>query len=236
MPTICLFRFEENLPKHQIIKLIDGFRQNEFLFKAKQSRFRDDEIEIDVWYEEDIEFGLNKVFPNDAAEIVQYLKENGKEKVVRKIYCFLDVKRKTLEIYRGYDCLTENIKNKLENILGMKFTPLSLSSSELISLVNNYSSELKQAMFKYVHGLLYSIIRGRHLEKNEKYLGYLEAKPESLRVVSFIPKIKYMSPREYMITVNGDKGTLKISEGFFKWKPRFEIRQIVDILAFLGSK
>jgi len=233
MTTISLFRFDDMLPKEQIIKLLDGRKENGFWFRAKQSRFRDSEIEIDVWYEEDIEVGMHKVFADEAVEIVQYLKENGREKIVRKIYCFIDVERKTLEIYRGYDQLTERIKQKLEKILSANFAPFSLSSQELIRIVNNHSSELKQAMFKYVHGLWYSIIRGRHLEKNEKYEQYLQYRPDSLRMISIVPRIKYMCPREYMVTINGDKGTIKMSDGTFKWKPRFEVKQIIDLIVGL---
>ncbi|MEM5777020.1 MAG: hypothetical protein QXJ06_01055 [Candidatus Aenigmatarchaeota archaeon] len=233
MTTISLYKFDECLPKEQIIKLLDGRKENGFWFRAKQSRFREGEIEIDVWYEEDIEIGMHRVFADEAAEIVQYLRENGKEKVVRKIYCFIDIEKKTLEIYRGYDLITEKIKQKLEKILSTKFASFSLSSQALINIVNNHSTELKQAMFKYIHGLWYNIIRGKHLEKNEKYNTYLQAKPDSLRVISFVPKIKYMSPREYMVTVNADKGTIKMSEGYFKWKPRFEVKQIIDLLVSL---
>lgn len=229
MTTISLFKFDEIVSKNQTIKLLDGRRENGFSFRAKESRFREDEIEIDVWFEENVENGLSKLFPDDVSEIVQYLKENGKEKIIRKIYCFLDVKKKTLEIYRGYDAITEAIKQKLERILSTKFYNYSLTSEQLVKIVNNYSSELKQAMFKYIHGLWYNIIRGRHLENNEKYSSYLNIKPDSLRMISIIPKIKYMS-REYMVTINGDKGTIKMADGYFKWKPRFEIKQIIDII------
>ena len=229
MTTISLFKFDELISKKQIVELLDGRRENGFTFRAKESRYRENEIEIDIWFEEDIENGLSRIFPDDASEIVQYLKENGKEKIVRKIYCFVDVRKKVLEIYRGYDIVTENIKQKLEKILSVKFYSLSLASNHLMNIVNNHSSELKQAMFKYIHGLWYSIIRGRHLESNEKYKSYLQSKPDSLRMISIIPKIKYMS-REYMVTINGDKGTIKMADGYFKWKPRFEIKQIVDII------
>ncbi len=233
MTTICLFKFDEILPKEQIIKLLDGRKENGFWFRAKQSRFRENEIEIDVWYEEDIEVGMHRVFADEALEIVQYLKENGKEKIIRKIYCFVDVEKKVLEIYRGYDQLTERIKQKLEKVLATKFTQFSLTSDELLKIVKNHSSELKQAMFKYVHGLWYSIIRGRHLENNEKYMHYLQAKPNSLRMISIVPKIKYMSSKEYMVTINADKGTIKMSEGSFKWRPRFEVKQIIDFVVGL---
>ncbi|MCX8178967.1 MAG: hypothetical protein N3D75_04020 [Candidatus Aenigmarchaeota archaeon] len=229
MTTISLFKFDEIISKNQTVKLLDGRRENGFTFRAKESRFREDEVEIDVWFEENVENGLSRLFPEDASEIVQYLKENGKEKIIRKIYCFLDVKKKTLEIYRGYDAITEAIKQKLEKILSAKFYTYSLTADQLAKIVNAYSSELKQAMFKYIHGLWYSIIRGRHLENNEKYSTYLKAKPDSLRMISIIPKIKYMS-REYMVTINGDKGTIKMADSYFKWKPRFEIKQIVDII------
>jgi len=235
MTTISLFKFEENLNKEEVLKQLDGRKENEYYFRAKSSRNNEEEIEIDVWYEESIELGMHKVFSEDAYEIVQYLIEKGKEKIIRKIYCFLNLKKKTLEIYRGPDAITEGIKLKLEKVLTAKFSPISLTSSQLINIVNSYSSELKQAMFKYVYGFWYSIIRGTHLENNEKYIQYLQTKPDSLRMISVMPKIRYMSSREYMVTINGDKGTIKMADGCYKWKPRFEVKQIVDIVSSVAS-
>jgi hypothetical protein len=102
-------------------------------------------------------------------------------------------------------------------------------------IVKAYSTELKQAMFKYIHGLWYHIIRGRHLEQNGKYKDFIVTKPDSLRCVSIVPKIKYLNGSEYSVTINGDKGTIKMWDGMFKWKPRIEVRQIVQIVANVAS-
>lgn len=235
MTTISLYKFDEIIEKSEIIKQLDGRKENGFWFRAKESKYREEEIEIDVWYEEDIEIGAQRAFSDDAFEVIQYLKEKGKEKIIRKVYCFLDLKKKILEIYRGPDVVTDDIRQKLEKILITKFSPLSLTSTQLTSIVKDYSYEVKQAMFKYIHGLWYSIIRGRHLESNEKYTQYLQLKPDSLRMISIMPKIRYMNGKEYMVTINGDKGTLKMSDGFYKWKPRYEVRQIVDIVTAVSS-
>jgi hypothetical protein len=40
-----------------------------------------------------------------------------------------------------------------------------------------------------------------------------------------------MNGSEYSVTINGDKGTIKMWDGMFKWKPRLEVRQIVSIVA-----
>lgn len=230
MTTVSLFKFDELPRKEDILARLDGRKENGYWFKAKESRYNENEIEIDVWYEEDIEIGIKRAFSNETYEIAEYLKQQGKEKIIRKVYCFLDLKLKTLEIYRGQDYVTEIIKNKLEEILSTTLSPVSLTSEQLVKIVNNHSLELKQAMFKYIHGLWYHIIRGRHLEGNGKYRKYLEVKPNSLRVISVTPKIRYMNGRDYMVTINGDKGTIRMSDGFFKWKPRFEIKQIVNLI------
>lgn len=235
MTTISLYKFDEIIEKNEIIKQLDGRKENGFWFRAKESKYREDEIEIDVWYEESIEVGAQRAFSDDAFEVIQYLKEKGKEKVIRKIYCFLDLKKKTLEIYRGPDVITDDIRQKLEKILITKFSPLSLTATQLTNIVKDYSYEVKQAMFKYVHGLWYSIIRGRHLENNEKYVQYMQVKPDSLRMVSIMPKIRYMNGKEYMVTINGDRGTVKMSDGFYKWRPRYEVKQIVDIVTAVSG-
>jgi hypothetical protein len=98
-------------------------------------------------------------------------------------------------------------------------------------IVVKYSSELKQAVFKYIHGLWYHIIRGRHLEQNGKYKDFIVAKPDSLRCVSIVPKIRFLNGNGYTVTINGDKGTIRMYDGFFKWRPRLEVRQIVSIIA-----
>jgi hypothetical protein len=230
MTIVSLFRFGELPQKEEIIARLDGRKENGFWFKAKESRHNEDEVEIDIWYEEDIELGMRRAFSDEGYEMAEYLKQRGKEKVIRKVYCFIDLKLKTLEIYRGQDSITETIKEKLEQILSTTFSPVSLTPEQLVNIVNTYSSELKQAMFKYIHGLWYHIIRGRHLEANGKYKSYLETKPDSLRMVSVTPKIKYMNGRDYMVTINGDKGTIRMCDGFFKWKPRFEVKQIVNLV------
>jgi len=97
-------------------------------------------------------------------------------------------------------------------------------------ITKKYSSELKQAMFKYIHGLWYTIIRGRHLENNRKYKDYIVSKPDSLRCISIVPKIKYLNGNGYSVTINGDKGTIKMWDGMFKWKPRLEVKQIVSMI------
>ncbi len=230
MTIVTLYRFEELSKRDEIVKAIDGKRDCEYWFKAKESKYNENEIDIDVWFEEDIEIGMKRAFGDEAQELSEKLKQSGKEKVVRRVYCFLDLKLKTLEIYRGPDHITETIKEKLEELLQTAFNNVTLTSEQLAKFVDKHSNELKQAMFKYVHGLWYHLIRGRHLEINGKYNKYLHDKPESLRVISVKPKIKFMNGRDYQVTINGDKGTISMWDGFFKWKPRFEVKQIVNLI------
>jgi len=231
MVTVTLFKIEPMLEKNEIVKRLNGKKKNGCWFKAKESKYNENEIEVDVWYEEDVETGLKRAFSDEAYEMVEYFRNNGKEKIIRKVYCFVNTELEILEIYRGIDTVTFKIKEIVENLLDVNLSTVSLDAGHLMHIVKAYSTELKQAMFKYIHGLWYHIIRGRHLEQNGKYKDFIVKKPDSLRCVSIIPKIKYLNGSQYSVTINGDKGTIKMWDGMFKWKPRIEVRQIVSIIA-----
>jgi hypothetical protein len=231
MTTITLFKVEPLPEKKEFINRLNNVKENGCWFKAKESKYNENEIEIDVWYEEDVEIGLRRAFSEEAYELVDYFRSNGKEKILRKVYCFVNLQLGLLEIYRGIDPVTYKIKESIEKLLEVSLSSVSLDSGHLMHIVAKYSSELKQAMFKYIHGLWYHIIRGRHLESNGKYKDFIVTKPDSLRCISIVPKIKYLNGNGYAVTINGDKGTIRMYDGLFKWKPRIEVRQIVSMIA-----
>jgi hypothetical protein len=234
MPTISLFKYEKLPGVWEISKLLNGKKINGNWFVARLSKYNRNEVFIQYYYYEDVEDGIKRIFSEeDAHEIVSFLKQNGKAKVLKRTYCFINQMTKTLEIYRGPDSKTEEIVNFLEKLLKIKFVPISLKSEDLQRIYSQHSMELKQAMFKNIHGLIYEILRGKFLENNEKYKNYLKNFPQCLRVISFRPKIKFLnSNNKYQITINGDRGTIKFSSnGVFNWRPRYEIRQIIFIIA-----
>jgi len=231
MTTVTLFKLEPLPAKTELVGKLNGKRKNGCWLKAKGSKYDENEIEIDVWYEEDVETGLKRAFSDEAYEMVEYLKTNGREKVIRKVFCFVDLELGILEVYRGIDVVTLKIKEIIETLLEVNLITISLDAGHLMHIVKQYSSELKQAMFKYIHGLWYHIIRGRHLENNGKYKDFIVTKPDSLRCVSIVPKIKFLNGNGYSVTINEDKGTIRMWDGIFKWKPRIEVRQIVSIVA-----
>jgi len=234
MPVISMFKFE-NLPSvFEVAKAINGQKLKDAWMTAKPSKYNRNEVFISYWYYEDIEDSLNRVFyEEDSHEIVSFLKENGKSKVLKRTYCFINMLTKTLEIYHGPDSKTEEIVSIFENLLKVKFVPIKLKSEQLRKIYSEHSTELKQVMFKNVEGLIFDILRGNYLENNEKFKQYLQKFPDCLRVVSFRPKIKFLnSYNRYQVTLNGDKGTLRISSNsVFNWRPRYEVRQIVFIVA-----
>lgn len=238
MPTISVFKYSSPSNIWEVCKLLNNFRLSDSWITAKISKYNKNEIFIQYWYYEDIEENLKKVFSeDDAFEIVSFLKQNDRTKVLKRTYCFINSFTKTLEIYRGPDNKTEKILNTLEKLLKIKFYPINLNAENLRNIYSKHSIELKQAMFKDVDGLIYNILRGNCLEKNEKFNQYLQTYPKNLRVISFRPKIKFLNSfNKYQITINGDRGTIKFSsDGLFQWRPRFEIRQIIFlILATLG--
>jgi len=242
MPTITIFTFENLQTIDEVCTSLNGKKKGESWISARINKYNKDEVFIQYWYYEDVENGLKKIFSEeDSYEIVSFLKENGKNKVLKRTYCFINFITKTLEIYRGPDARTGEILQLLEKNLKIKFNPMNLTSEELKKIYSRHSLELKQVLFKNINGLIYDILRGNNLELNSKFNEYLQAFPSSLRVISFRPKIKFMNEHnKYQVTLNGDKGTMKISSNdVFQWRPRMEIRQLIFILAmtlgFLSS-
>lgn len=234
MPTISVFTFPEMKKMEEVIEKLNGRKKDENWLSARVNKYNSDEVFIQYWYYEDVESNIKKVFSEeDAYEIVSFLKENGKNKVLKRTYCFINFITKTLEIYRGPDAKANEILQLLEKCLKVKFVPLSMNSNQLVKIFSKHSLELKQVLFKNINGLIFDILRGNSLELNAKFNEYMKNFPSSLRVISFRPKIKFMNEHnKYQVTLNGDKGTLRISSNnIFEWRPRWEIRQIIFILA-----
>jgi len=239
MPTISLYLMEGEISMHDLwIKLKDVKLENGWI-TSKPSKYNKHELFIQYWWYEDIESEMKKILSEEEAEeIITFLRYNNKIKVLKRAYCFINLITRTLELYRGPDAKTLEIVSTLEKILGIKFTPMKISPEALKDIFLKHSTELKQAMFKNVDGLTYEILRGSSLENNEKFKQYLEKFRDCLRVISFRPKIKFLNGGgKYQVTINGDKGTIKISSnGLFKWRPRYEIRQIIFLVsAAFGS-
>ncbi len=234
MTTISIYHCQNIKTVWEICNALNGKKEDGSWFTAKPGKYSRNEVFVQYWKYEDIEDSVRRVFSeDDTEEVVSFLKQNGKTRVLKRTYCFINLLTKTLEIYRGQDSKTEEIVALIEELLNIKFTPVSLKSEELQKIYTQHAVELKQVMFKNVYGLFYEILRGKFLENNEKFKQYLQTFPESLRVISFRPNIKFLNGcNKYQVTLNGDKGTIKLSSnGVFSWRPRFEVRQIVFIVA-----
>jgi hypothetical protein len=233
MAMITLFKCESLPNVNEIVKLLNNKKVGDSLIKAKASRYNKNEVIIEYFYYEDVEDLVKRILSEDSDEVVSLLRMNGKTKVLRKTYCFINTLTRILEIYRGPDKKTNEIVSNLEKLLNVKLIQLSLTSQDLQKIYSKDGVELTQAMFKNINGLMYETLRGRFLENNSKFKEYLSKFPEALRVISFKPKIKFLNHKnKYQVTINGDKGTIKLSSnGLFKWRPRLEIRQITFIIA-----
>ncbi|TAL47200.1 hypothetical protein EPN87_03510 [archaeon] len=232
MPTITVYQYKEALGMHQMLNSLVSARIEGGWLKAMPSKFNKNEVYMQYCFWEDVEEDIKRMF-GEEDNIISILKENGKTKALRRIYCFINVISRTLEIYRWHDAKTDEMVTQFESLLGIKLTQVAITSESLQKIYTNHSTELKQAMFKNVEGLMYETLRGNQLEANGKFQEYLQKFPTCLRVVSFRPKIRFMNgDSRYQVTINGDKGTIRISEnGDYKWRPRTEIRQIVFMLA-----
>jgi hypothetical protein len=231
---ITVFSFKELPGIFEICKSLNEKKFSECWITAKESKYNKDEVFISYWYYELVEDSLKRIFSEeDANEIVSFLKENGKSKVLKRTYCFINLLTRTLEIYRWPDEKTQEIVSNLEKLLQVQFTPLKLKSDELQKIYSEHSLELKQVMFRNVEGLVFDILNGSYLEDNVRFKEYLQLFPQSLRAISFRPKIKFLNGNNrYQVTINGDKGTIRLSSNeVFQWRPRYEIRQIIFLIA-----
>lgn len=242
MSVVSVFKFESLSSPWQVAKSLNGQKINETRITAFVSKYNRNEVFVQYFFYEDIEEAIKKITDeNESTEIVSVLKQNGKTKLLKRVYCFINLLTKTLEIYTGSELLVNEIISALEKVLKTRFSQVTLSSSDLQKIYSQHSTELKQAMFKNIDGLFYEILRGKSLENNEKFKQYMQKFPDSLRVISFRPKIKFLnSNNKYQVTLNGDRGTLRFSSpnGEFSWRPRIEIRQLTFLIAatlgFLG--
>jgi len=238
VPAITLFIAENIKPKFQIIKEINenGKGEKEW-FSAVLNKSQSEEIIVSYFFEESIEEHLSRVLEEDEVEeVISVLKQNGNSKVIKRITSFFNVNNKLLEVYRGPDKITERIVEKLTEITGIQFKRVKVPANGLQQIYQKHSLEITQAMFKNVDGLFYQIMRGNNLETNKRFLEYMAKFKDCLRVISIRPAIKFLNGGKYQVTVNGDKGSIRFSPlPDFRWRPRFEIRQVVDIVRKYAS-
>jgi len=235
MVVVSIFKIENPNTVENIVKQLDKKKANGCWISAQRSDYVDNEVFIQYWYNEDIEECIKRSFSEqDAMEIYSILKRSGRTIILKRIYCFVNTLTNTLEVYRWKDDKTEEIVAVFEKLLGTRIIAITLKPEELQRIYSEHSIELNQAMFKNVDGLLYDILKGSCLENNQKFNEYMNKFQKSLRVISFRPRIRFLNGNNrYQVTINGDKGTIKFSEqnNGFKWRPRFEIRQMTFVIA-----
>ncbi|OYT42803.1 MAG: hypothetical protein B6U78_00160 [Candidatus Aenigmarchaeota archaeon ex4484_224] len=213
----------------EVVRKFNG-KKDIFEIKAKKSNFNSHEAIIEFEYEVNLEEEIKKRFGIEIKEL-----KNLKTK--RRVIAFLNNFTKTFEVYRGFDYLCKKIVEIAEELLGQNLFPLKLDGFSLVKIIRKFSIETKQLMFKNIDGFFWKVIRGKSLEKNEIAWKEIFRNVNSLRVISFRPKIRFLKDgTKYQITYNAEKGTLKFSSmEDFRYRPRYEIRQIVFILNYLNS-
>ncbi len=235
MTVISIYKIENPLSLEEVTSKLDKKKVGSGWMSAEQSRYTDSEAFVQYWYNEDIENVMKRTLPDkEAEEIFTMLKQNGRTVLLRRVYCFINLVSNTLEIYRWKDGRTDEIVSAFEGLLETSITPITIKPEDLKKLYLTHSMEVRQAIFKNVEGLMYEIMRGSCLENNEKFKDYSERFQDSLRIVSFRPRIRFLNGGgKYQITVNGDKGTVRFSnpDNGFNWRPRFEVRQVTFMIA-----
>jgi hypothetical protein len=212
MPTITVFTFEDMPKLERAIALLNGKKCGESWVTARQNKYNQDEIFIQHWYYEDLENGLKRAFSEeDSYEIVSVLKENGKDKVLKRTYAFINCVTHTLEIYRGLDRRTNELLKLLEKHLKTTFSPLVLSQEELVQTYRMHSTELRKATLRNPKSSIEIEITGKNVDASREFAEFFR-NPWALRAISFRPKIRFMNEHnKYLVSLDGDRGTLKIS-------------------------
>lgn len=233
MPTITVFTFEDMPKLEEAISLLNGKGNEENWVSARQNKHNQDEIFIQHWYHEDLENGLKRAFSDEERyELVNVLKENGKDKILKRTYAFVNCVTHTLEIYRGLDGRTNELLELLEKHLKTTFSPLVLSQEGLMQIYEKHSSELRKATLRNQISNEEIEITGKNVDASQQFAEFLR-NPWMLREISFRPKIQFMNEHnKYVVSLDGDRGTLKISSNqVFQWRPRYEIRQLIFAIA-----
>lgn len=219
-----------------VVEKLNNKKFGEDFIKARESKFSSNEVFIQYYYTESIEDSLKKVIDDDILdEIVSVFKNNGHFKILRKTFCFIDVFRKTLEIYRGMDKKTEEIANNIAKCLECEISPMNIDQKKLLDIINKHSTEVRQLVFSNVEGLFRKAYVGRHLERNNSILNYLKNFYNYLTTITIKPKIRFLNGNsKYSVTINANKSTISISNGSngMKFRPRFEIRQLTSFFIF----
>ena len=99
MSVVTILKFDSLGNMETIIKSLDGRKIDGKWFTAKPGKYSRNEVFIGYWHYEDIEDNIKKIMNDeDSYEVVSFLKQNGKNRVLRRTYCFINLLTKTLEI------------------------------------------------------------------------------------------------------------------------------------------
>ncbi len=224
MPTILLLTYDKFVDKEEFLKKLNVFAKD-FWMKAKLSMFDEHEIVVSYFYYEDIEKVVGNFLDEEALIL---LKKHNKAKVLRKVLIFINYKLRLVEIYRGHDEITKRIIAKLEELLKIKLKPMKIGENALISLIRK-NNELKQAFFKNVNGYFMLIYKDKNLKRSKEFEDFLAKHKSSLFAITFKPRIKFLG-KDYAITINALKSSIKFSYVKFKYRPRYEIRQVTKLI------
>jgi hypothetical protein len=172
MPTITMFAYEDMPKLEKAVSLLNGKKSEANWISARQNKYNQDEIFIQYWCYEDVKGALKRAFTEeDSYEIVNVLKENGKDSILKRTYAFINYVTHTLEIYRGSESRTKELLELLEKNLKSSFSSLQLSEEELVRTYRMHSTELTRAMLRNQKTNEEIAITGKNIGASQEFLG-----------------------------------------------------------------
>lgn len=148
MSVVTIYMVENLAGTENVVSRLDKKKVNGCWISAQASKYADNEVFIQYWYNESIEYGIKRAFSeHEAGGIYSFLKENGRTMVLKRIYCFINLITRTLEIYRGKDGKTEEIVTVFEKLLETKIFPISLRPEDLQRLYETHAADLTMSVW-----------------------------------------------------------------------------------------
>lgn len=225
MVLVSLFTFEENLKEKDILRL-KWKRKGKIWVTPRKSRYEDQEFFLQFFSKQTLDDFLKNVDDESIREFMSLFKNNG-ESVIKRILCFVNTRKKILEVYRRCEEGDEIIDFVSEEL---RITPkkMRISPSSLIEICR-LSRRVRSASFLRKDKIMISL-EGNNLKENSLFLDFVSKMGKNMVSITAEPTIKFIGKR-YCVGFDSRNSTISFpTDNLFIYTPRFEVRQVVSLI------